>query len=700
MADNNSQEEERNRLQTLIKTTDEYAIGALLKIYSFQTADEQYTGGTHHDNAKGFNATDAGFMSSLSEQFLKKGSLSDKQIGYVKRIILKYIGQLIESGFEPVAINKTTSTVLPKSPQEIIKTAELIKNSITIKFQYPKGDKQFFGMVKKIKTLPGRRFVKTEYCWKCPLSLDAVQKLIDFEFDFDPVLTEWHSKMTTKPNLNYKLEIPRLQQELYPFQKEGVAFVESRNGRALIGSEMGLGKTAMALAWLQLHPELKSIIVVVPASLKLNWAKEVKMWIEKETYNLFIINGKPKSTNLDNNQYKLHQTIQSSKHDARNITIINYDILSNKFTNEINQQTGKEITTEHHGTGWVDHLIKIEPNVIILDESHVIKNKQALRTKATITLSKTTKHVIALSGTPIINRPIEFYNTINIIEPTLFSGYWEFAQKYCGATHNGFGWDFSGATHTKELHKLLTQTLMIRHKKEDVLKDLPAKIRTIIPIEIDNIMEYKQAEGDIITWIRQNEGKEKAEKAKQAETLVAFEKLKQLALDGKINQCVDWIENFLESDQKLVIFATHRKTIDLLMNHFRKIAVKLDGSTPSAVRQEVVDIFQNDSNIKLFIGNVKAAGVGITLTTASNVCFLEFPWAPGEILQAEDRTHRIGQDNSVNIYYLVANNTIEEDIAEIISEKQKVLAAILDGEDVDQSSVLSELIRKVKGKRI
>lgn len=693
MADNHS---ERDRLQTLIKTTDEWAIGALLKIYSFQTADEQYTGGTHHNNAMGFNTTDAEFMSSLSEQFLKKGSLSDKQIGYVKRIILKYIGQLMESGFEPVAINKTTSTTLPKVSQKIIKTAELIKNNITIKFQYPKGDKQFFDMIKKIKTLPGRRFVKTEYCWKCPLSLEVVEKLEKWGFNLSSELQEWHSKMTTKPDLNYDLTIPGLRQELYPFQREGVSFIESRNGRALIGSEMGLGKTAMALAWLQLHPELKSIIVVVPASLKLNWAKEVKMWMEQRTYNLFIINGKPKSTNLDNDQYKLHQTMQPSNNNVRNIIIINYDILSNKTTHETNPQTGKEITKEHHGTGWVDHLIEIKPKVIILDESHLIKNKQALRTKATITLCKTSKHVIALSGTPIINRPIEFYNTINIIEPTLFSGYWEFAQKYCGAKHNGFGWDFSGATNTKELHKLLTQTLMIRHKKEDVLKDLPAKMRTIIPIEIDNITEYKQAERDIIIWIRQNEGKEKAEKAKQAETLVAFEKLKQLALDGKIKQCINWIENFLESDQKLVIFATHRKTIDLLMSYFGKIAVKLDGSTPSTERQEVVDIFQNNSNIKLFIGNVKAAGVGITLTAASNVCFLEFPWTPGEILQAEDRAHRIGQNNSVNIYFLIANNTIEEDIAEIISEKQKVLTAILDGEEVGQNSVLSELIKKVK----
>lgn len=654
MADNHS---ERDRLQTLIKTTDEWAIGALLKIYSFQTADEKYIGGTHHNNAMGFNATDAEFMSSLSEQFLKKGSLSDKQIGYVKRIILKYIGRLMESGFEPVAINKTTSTTLPKISQKIIKTVELIKNNITIKFQYPKGDKQFFDMIKKIKTLPGRRFVKTEYCWKCPLSLEAVEKLTEWRFDLSSELQEWYKKITIKSELNCNLIVPGLQMELYPFQKEGVSFIESRDGRALIAHEMGLGKTAMALAYLQLHPELRPAVIIVPASLKLNWATEINMWMQSE--QIHIISGK-KCYLLPN----------------KSIFIVNYDIVS----------------------GWIEEFKKIKLQVIILDESHYCKNSKALRTKAVVKLCKIVKHIIALSGTPIINRPIEFYNTIKIIEPGLFPNRWKFAHEFCGTKHNGFGWDFNGATNTTKLHKLLTNTIMIRRKKEDVLKDLPAKTRTMIPIEIDNTNEYKIAEGNIIAWIRKNEGKEKAEKASQAETLVAFEKLKQLALDGKIKQCINWIENFLESDQKLVIFATHRKTIDLLMSHFGKIALKLDGSTPSTERQEVVDIFQNDSNIKLFIGNVKAAGVGITLTAASNVCFLEFPWTPGEILQAEDRAHRIGQNNSVNIYFLIANNTIEEDIAEIISEKQKVLTAILDGEEVDQNSVLSELIKKVKGK--
>ena len=657
-ADNHSKE--RDQLLHLIKEKNEYAIGALLKIYSFQTTNEQMQQSTHEDNKMGFNATDAGFMSSMAEQFLKKGSLSDRQIPYVKKCMPKYIKQLTQTEFEPVNFEKTISA----QPLKTVKTATSQENNIVIKFQYPKGDKRFSEMVTNIKSLPGRRFVKTEYCWKCPLSIETIEKLIEWEFDISSDLLEWHKKITTKPELNYDLQIPGLKMELFPFQKEGVAFIDSRDGKALLAHEMGLGKTAMVLAYLQLHLELRPAIIVAPASLKLNWEKEARIWLPNtiENADIQILSGSPNKTSGN----PLHG----------NIIIINYDILQK----------------------WEKRLKDYKFKIIILDESHYIKNSKAQRSKAVIKLCKTVKHVIALSGTPIINRPIEFYTTIKIIEPGLFPSRWKFAHEFCGAKYNGFGWDFNGATKTTKLHKLLTSTIMIRKKKEDVLKDLPPKIRSVVPLEINNYKEYKYAESDVISWIKENEGKEKAEKAKQAEVLVAFEKLKQLAINGKIKQCIDWIENFLESDQKLIIFATHKKTIKLLMSHFGKIAVKLDGSTPADQRQIIVDQFQNDEKTRLFVGNIQAAGIGITLTSASNVCFLELPWSPGDVEQASDRCHRIGQEaSSVNIYFLIAANTIEEDIAEIISEKQKVLTAILDGKEIDQSSVLTALIKKIKG---
>jgi len=653
-------DKQKDHLINLIKNHTEYAIGALLKIYSFQTTDEQYSGSTQHDNAMGFNAVDAGFMSSMAKQFLKKGSLSEKQIPYVKRTMLKYIMQLEQVGFEPVNLSPIkTEAILPT-----IKTATLEKNNIVIKFQFPKGDPQFFEMVSKVKTLPGRRFVKTpEAGWVCPLSIEAAEKLTEWKFDISSDLQEWYRKITVKPEINHNLEIPGLKRDLYPFQKEGAAFIENRNGRALIADSMGLGKTAQSLAYLQLHPELRPALIIVPASLKLNWAKEINIWMSntKENADVQICSGSPNKTSGN----PLHG----------NIVIINYDIL------------GK----------WEERIQEYNFKVVILDEVHMVKNNKAQRTKAVIKICKKIKHVIALSGTPITNRPIEFYNSIKIIEPGLFPSRWKFAHEYCGAKHNGFGWDFNGATNTTKLHKLLTNTIMIRRKKEDVLKDLPAKTRSIVPLKIDNYKEYKYAESNIISWIKENEGKEKAEKASQAEVLVSFEKLKQLAINGKIKQCINWIENFLESDQKLIIFCTHKKTIQLLTEHFGDIAVKLDGSTSLRERQFVVDKFQGNPDIKLFIGNVKAAGVGITLTAASNVCFLEFPWSSGEVLQAEDRPHRIGQNaSSVNIWFLLASQTIEEDIVKLLEKKANILDQILDGKAIEENSTFKELIDVLK----
>ena len=342
-------------------------------------------------------------------------------------------------------------------------------------------------------------------------------------------------------------------------------------------------------------------------------------------------------------------------------------------------------------------LIAYEPKVVIMDEVHYTKNGKAKRTRAAKQLAKKALHVMALSGTPIVNRPIEFFNSINMIRPDIFPSFWHFAEEFCGAKWNGFGWDFTGATNTKKLHKLLTETIMIRRRKEDVLTDLPAKIHAVVPFEIDNREEYKRASENIIDWILQSEGKEKAEKASQAEVLVEFEKLKQLAVRGKMEAVKEWISIFLESGEKLVLFATHTATLNALQVAFPKINVRLDGSTSQKGRQEAVDAFQRNDKIRLFLGNVKAAGVGITLTAASNVSFVELPWTPGEFEQAADRLHRIGQKNTVNVWVLVAQETVEEDVATIISSKQKVLVAILDGEEVNQDTVLTELIKKIKG---
>src|SRR5690606_21428626 len=187
-------------------------------------------------------------------------------------------------------------------------------------------------------------------------------------------------------------------------------------------------------------------------------------------------------------------------------------------------------------------------------------------------------------------------------------------------------------------------------------------------------------------------GQVAADRASNAEIIVQIEQLKQAAVRGKLEACIDWIEDFIEAGEKLVVFATHKFVIDRLMEKFNGNAVKIDGSTPMGDRNIAVERFQNDPTTQLFFGNIKAAGVGLTLTAASNVAFIEFPWTPGELQQAQDRCHRIGQKFTVNIRYLMVPGTIEEDIAKLLDKKTKVLDAVLDGKETDKESLLSELM--------
>lgn len=534
----------------------------------------------------------------------------------------------------------------------------------------------------EVKGINGRQWYDKGKYWTIPLNLENCEIINTLGFKLRGDLIKWARRAWQQEyNPITKVEIPELGGVLFPYQVEGVAFLENFDGRGLIADEMGLGKTIQALAWLQLHLDKRPVIIVCPASLKLNWKREILHWMTIPSIE--ILSG--------TTCYPL----------TSNMIIINYDIL----------------------THWVVMIQTIKPQVIILDESHYIKNSKTKRTKAVKKLCKGVPHLIALSGTPIENKPIEIFNTINLIDSSVFPNQWQFAHRYCDAKHNGYGWDFNGSSNVEELHEKLSNKVMIRRKKADVLPQLPDKIYSFIPLEITNRKEYASAEYDFIQYVRSgveiearkllaeylssdlqapveiNDHKLKRlqdEKAEKATALTQIEALKQLAAKGKLDSIISWIEDFLESGEKLVVFATHKFVIQELMTRFKKLAVKIDGSVSMDNRQKAVDTFQNNSKIKLFVGNIKAAGVGITLTAASNVAIIEYPWTPGELVQAIDRCHRIGQKDTVNVHYLMAVDTIEEKIAHMLDDKQKVLDAVLDGKQTNTGNLLGTLINNYK----
>ena len=527
-----------------------------------------------------------------------------------------------------------------------MKIARFVNGKLWLSFEYN------HGTIEKVRTISGRRYHTGNKNWSVPLGLETIDKLKKWGFKFDRELRTWCSQNGNGKVVNtnqLRLKLKKTGIPFYPFQVDGIVYLESKDGRALLADEMGLGKTIQALGWINLHPELRPVIIIVPASLKLNWKAEIQKWGIQSVVSL-LKGRKP---------YQLPR--------EQTILIINYDIIES----------------------WLDTLKKLNPKLVIMDECHYIKNSKTKRTKAIKKLCKGIPHIIALSGTPIVNRPIEFYNIIKIIKPELFPTYWDFVMKYCAPRNNGFGWDVSGASNTKELHKILTDNIMLRRLKKDVLKELPTKTRSIVPLESDKAI-YNSELSNFTEWLKQNKGN-------PAIAMVKMEKLKQTAVKGKMNSAISWIKDFLEEEQKLVVFVTHHETTDRLKKEFGKECVVIDGRTPTSKRQDMVNEFQNNKRIGLLIGNIKAAGVGLTLHAASSTAFVELGWTPGEHLQAEDRVHRIGQiAEHVTAYYLIAADTIEEQIAEILDKKAQILSMALDGKEIKEGELITELLDEIK----
>lgn len=566
---------------------------------------------------------------------------------------------------------KARADVNSDKPQRTATMAENEHGDRVVKIKFPYNEQDLIN----IRTLSGRRFHADEKCWSAPVCIETVKLLKSWGFMLDSKLEIFLQKVNTHIDPTAIIDIPGLKGQLFPFQNRGVAFIESRDGRALIADEQGLGKTIEALAWLQLHRDRIPVIITCPASLKLNWKQEIETWLPNPKVE--ILSGET--------HYKI----------TGDYIIINYDILPNNYETYLTE-TGKKKKRETLRTGWVDYIIDLKPQILIVDECQLIKNNSANRTNAILKLSKNTPYRLPLSGTPIENRTLEIYNPWKLADPENCPPFWTFAHRYCGAKHNGFGWDFRGASHTEELHKKLIQSCMIRRLKKDVLTDLPDIIHSFIPIELDNEKEYFDAERDFITFIKNTRGIDAAQRASRAEELAKMEGLKQLTIKGKLKGVIEWIDDFLQTDQKLVVFVTHTNTVNTLMTAFPNIAVKLDGSISN--KQTPVDEFQNNPNIRLFIGILdtqgKPAGVGITLTAAWATATVELQWGPTVHDQADARVHRISQKNAVIAYYLLAKGTIDERIARLQDKKRKIIDAAIDGKVTETESLLTELINE------
>ncbi|XP_031970628.1 SWI/SNF-related matrix-associated actin-dependent regulator of chromatin subfamily A-like protein 1 isoform X2 [Corvus moneduloides] len=436
---------------------------------------------------------------------------------------------------------------------------------------------------------------------------------------------------TDIPDADLSVVDSKIVTSLMPFQREGVNFAISRNGRLLLADDMGLGKTIQAICIAAYYQQEWPLLVVTPSSVRFTWAEAFHRWLPS------LSSG---STNV----------IVSGKDNLTGslINIISFDLLSR-----------------------MDKLLKSTFQVVIIDESHFLKNTKTARCQAAMPLLKAAKRVILLSGTPAMSRPAELYTQIAAVQPTFFPQFHSFALRYCDARKMPWGWDYSGSSNLTELKILLEESIMIRRLKSDVLSQLPAKQRKMVVVAPEGISAKTKA---VLAAEAKKMAKGYESKQQEKEALLVFF---SRTAEAKIRSVVEYILELLESgNNKFLVFAHHKIMLDAVVVELKKKHVehiRIDGSTSSAERQSLCQKFQFSEKQAVAVLSLTAANMGLTLSAADLVVFAELFWNPGILIQAEDRAHRIGQTSSVNVHYLVAKGTADDYLWPMIQEKIKVL---------------------------
>ena len=440
-------------------------------------------------------------------------------------------------------------------------------------------------------------------------------------------------------------------------QKEAIEkLVGSR--RYILADDMGLGKTTSTII-AALETGAKKILIICPASLKINWQREIENYTDRSVY---IAEGKKFSTESD-------------------FVIVNYDILKN--FHDI-----KDLSNSL--------LLKSQFELVILDEAHMVSNAQAQRTKIINNFVKNIRRVWLLTGTPMTSRPMNYYNLLSIIESPVAQNWMAYAIRYCQGYQFKAGnrkvWNVQGASNLEELRER-TSKQILRRLKEEVL-DLPEKIITPVYLRTSS-KEYKDLMGEYYEWL-DNRKEESGSLTVQFSKLM---KVRKVIANEKVRQTIEFAENIIEQGKKVIIFTNFTDTLQLIHNHFGKQSVYLDGSCNKVQRQYAVDQFQDNEKIKVFVGNLKAAGVGLTLTAAEVVIMNDLSFVPAEHAQAEDRAYRYGQKNNVLVYYPIFENTIEGAIYDILNKKKKIIGTVMGDEVSDSVDVVEEILNLIN-KRI
>ncbi len=449
------------------------------------------------------------------------------------------------------------------------------------------------------------------------------------------------------------------------YQKAGIAYGLEK-GNVLIADEPGLGKTIQAIGLSNARRDVRKVLLVVPTNVKINWRREWKKW-DTKGLSIGVVKGR-----------KAEHWPQ-----GRDVAIITYDLVP------------------HHkalieASGPWDYLV--------MDEAHNLRNIKAKRAMSILGLRERNgtykerpieaRYITATTGTPIYNRPKEMWPLLNRMAPQHFDNFFQYGKRYCGAVNNGYGWSFEGSSNLHELQEKLRATIMVRRRKKDVLQELPPKTRQIITLEDESILsrehdrlraiKEKAAELEarkVLAYLMgdQDEYKRTVAELKgfKKASFEEISKLRHATALAKVPAVIELVQEALENG-KVILFAHHQDVINKYREAFGDACVVVNGNTSATKRDEAVQRFQTDPQCQVFIGGIRSAGEGSTLTASSHVIFAEIDWVAAKMTQAEDRAHRIGQDDNVLSWIVVVDGTIDAQMAEIIVQKQRISDEALD----------------------
>lgn len=621
--------------------------------------------GAVEKDGQGFNGRDTEFGHSLANQ--EKWTVG--QANAAKNMLRTYNNQLKRAGIEidfDVKDIKDSKGLLRAKVGPTLQFTEQKPSKLLLKCKFEDNP--------KAKSVGRCRFNGKEKGWEYELDSQVVRKLketfshLNMSIEVNNWFQEEESKrqaiIAAKNSEDAELQVAAAE-KLYPFQRVGCNFLRSAK-RALLADDMGLGKTVQTIVACE-EVKAEKILIICPNTLKSNWKREIEKWTPER--NITILRGSTRE--------KKNKVISEFE---TGYFVANFEsIRRGKEKKEVDGETKLVLRDDD----FVDRLMAIEWDVVIIDEAHNIKNRKAQQTKDTMVLAKQAKHLFLLTGTPIMNKVDELWSLLNTMYPEKYTSFWKFVKKFANAYPGRWGWVIE--PHPKnpsELRKEL-EPFFLRREKEQVFVDLPRKTYQQIWVELEGKQKkiYDQMEAEAMAEV------EEGDTVIAPGILAKITRCKQIAISAELingskqSAKLDALKDVITgTDKKLVIFSQFAeavKIISKMLDEMETGYVTFTGKTKEDQRQDAIDKFQNDENTKVFLATTQAGGVGVNLTAASYVVLLDKHWTPAVNEQAVDRVHRHGQKNPVTVIEVLAQDTVDEMIEEVLAGKKSIVEAVI-----------------------